>query len=122
MDGGRMNILPHIDRLVIPIEKFREYALNPEREPNKAAAFKDVLGYDLSNAEGLIDNIRKNVRNFNAAEKADNGYGKRYDVLMTLTGANGRTANVKTAWIIDKSSGDIRLTSAYVTKKKIKES
>ncbi|WP_407695399.1 DUF6883 domain-containing protein [Selenomonas massiliensis] len=47
-------------------------------------------------------------------EKPDNGYGKRFQILMTLTGKNGKTAKVMTAWIEDKDTGIIRLTSIYV--------
>ena len=119
--GGRMNVLPNASKAVIPIEKFDNYALNVVKEPDKAAAFKAALGYDLSNSADLIRNIRENVGNFNAIEKPDNGYGKRFEVLMTLLGANGKTANVKTAWIIDNKNGETRLTSAYVTKKRLKE-
>lgn len=40
---------------------------------------------------------------------------------MSLLGENGKTANVKTAWIIDKITKETRLTSAYVTSKKWRE-
>lgn len=113
--------LPNCDEASIDSRKFTDYALNPQRDKDKAQAFKKALGYDINNAGKLIDNILKNLPNFNAREKANNGYGKRYEVLMTLTGENKKTANVKTAWIIDKVTGETRLTSAYVTKKKFKE-
>ncbi len=67
-----------------------------------------------------IDNILDNLANFNAIIKPDNGYGMRYEVHMALTGANGKTANVITAWMVDDNTGVTRLTSAYVTKKRIK--
>ncbi len=113
--------LPNIDKAVIPTEKFTKYALNPEKDVNKARAFKEALGYDLNNANELIKNITDNLSQFNAIEKPDNGYGKRYEVIMTLTGANKKKANVKTSWIVEADTGKIRLTSAYVTKKKFKE-
>ena len=118
--GGTMNVLPNSSSAYIPVEKFDNYALNPAREPNKALAFKDALGYDLTNTAELVKNIKTNVGNFNAVEKPDNGYGKRFEVLMTLTGANGKKANVKTAWILDAKTGETRLVSAYVTKKQFK--
>jgi hypothetical protein len=116
-----MNVLPYADKAIIPEQKIKNYSLDFDREPNKAAAFKNALGYDLSNADDLIDNIRRNVKNFRAVQKPDNDYGKRYEVLMTLTGANGKTANVKTAWIIDNGTEKPRLISAYITKKRVKE-
>ena len=43
----------------------------------------------------------------------------RYEYVMKLKGANGKEANVMTAWIDD--NGEKRLTSVYVTKKKVTE-
>jgi len=113
-----MKILPNSDNLLIPLEKFTQYALNPTKESNKSKAFERALGYDLNNVEELIDNIRKNANKFNAIEKSDMGYGKRYEVLITLIGANGKKANVKTAWVVDIVSTKTRLISAYVTRKR----
>lgn len=112
--------LPNIDKAFIQPEKFTQYALNPEKDANKAKAFKEALGYSLDNVDELIENIVTNLPKFNAVEKPDNGYGKRYEVLMTLIGANNKQANVKTSWIVDVDTGQTRLTSAYVTKKKLK--
>lgn len=120
-ENGIINILPGIDDAEISLAKFTEYALNPIKNADKAKAFEEALGYTLDNVDELIANIRENIKNFNAVEKPDNGYGIRYEILMTLVGANGKKANVKTAWIIDKNTGRTRLTSAYITKKKIKE-
>lgn len=119
--SAKINVLPNVSNAEIPTSKLTEYALNPLKDANKSNAFKQALGYDTSNADKLITNIKSNVNRFNALEKPDNGYGKRYEVLMTLKGENGKTANVKTAWIVDKDTGKTRLTSAYVTKKKFKE-
>ena len=119
--SGIINVLPNADGAIIELQKFTEYALNPMKEKNKAEAFSKALGYTTQNADMLIENIRQNIINFNAIEKPDNGYGKRYEILMTLTGVNQKRANVKTAWIVDKKTGETRLTSAYVTKKQFKE-
>lgn len=37
---------------------------------------------------------------------------------MGLTGANGKKANVMTGWIVDSVTGETRLTSVYVKKKR----
>ncbi|MBQ5850486.1 MAG: hypothetical protein IIW54_06700 [Lachnospiraceae bacterium] len=115
---GNMNILPNADKVYIPIEKFTQYALNPNKDFNKATAFQKALGYNIDNADKLIHNIYVNVKYFEAKKKTDNGYGERYSVLMSLIGENGKTANVQTAWIIDKETKKPRLLSAYVTNKK----
>lgn len=44
----------------IPEEKFIKYALDFEKLPNKARAFKEALGYTKENYKELIDNIDKN--------------------------------------------------------------
>lgn len=113
--------LPNADSAVISSRKFTDYVLNPERDKHKAKAFKEALGYDLSNADLLIENIRQNIHKYSAMKKSDDGYGMRYEVTMTLTGTNHRNANVKTAWIVDKKINETRLVSAYVTKKKPRE-
>lgn len=109
--------LPNYQNAIIPEEKFTQYALNPEKDKNKAEAFERALGYNLKNYKKLIYNIENNINKFDAIEKPNIGYGERYEVLMTLVGENKKTANVKTAWIIDKDTGETRLTSAYVTSK-----
>lgn len=103
----------------IPKEKFINYALDPIRQPDKAKAFKDALGYTLENYQELIDNINLHLNKKELVEKGDSGYGMRYEYIMRLQGPNGKEANVLTAWIQDED--DIRLTSVYVTKKKVTE-
>lgn len=116
-------VLPNYEEAIIPEEKFTRYALdmNNPKGRDKAIAFEKALGYNLTNYEKLIENIRNNINQFNAIEKPDKGYGKVYEIIMTLTGENGRVANVKTGWLIDKYTKQTRLTSAYVTSKKWKE-
>lgn len=116
-----MNLLPGIDKAVIPIRKLTHYSLDFEKDPNKAAAFKVALGYTTDNAESLVRNIKSNISRFNAVHKGHNGYGDIYEVIMRLTGENGKTANVLTGWIIQDGTDYPRLTNVYVTKKKIKE-
>ena len=110
----------HIDKTGeahIPTAKLTQYALNPDKSPDKARAFEMALGYNLSNAEKLIENIERNINKFPIVEKPDTGYGKRFQIVMELAGENGKTAKVLTAWIIDKETDEVRLTTIYVDKK-----
>jgi len=118
MSGGDMllNVLPNTDKAIIPVEKFTEYALDPVKGKGKAFAFERALGYNIFNADALIANIRRNLKNFEAKPKGDNGYGLKYEILMLLIGENKKSANVLTSWIVEHSGGKTRLTSAYVTK------
>lgn len=100
-------------------EKFLNYSLNPLKAPDKAKAFKEALGYDLSNYEDLIENLKAHTDESKFVPKGDDGYGMKYEYIVKITGANGKQANVLTAWIED--SAEKRLTSVYVTEKKVTE-
>ena len=110
--------LPNQDKMRIPPEKFTRYVLDYDKAKDKAIAFQTALGYNKANASSLISNIASNVNNFEAVPKGDDGYGMRYEVIMKLTGANGKVANVLTAWLDDRHKGEVRLISAYIDKPK----
>ena len=113
-----LDVLPKFDEAVIPVEKFLNYALDPITSRGKSVAFRDALGYTKANVELLIVSIKNNLKCFPAISKGDNGYGETYTVLMELEGINGKTANVTTAWLDDLKTGKMRLTSAYIKKRK----
>ena len=90
--------------------------MNPDKDPDKARAFERALGYTVDNADELISQIYDKISEYDAKEKPDKGWGKRYEVIMDIEGPNGKTAKVLTAWIDDKNTGEMRLTSAHVDK------
>ena len=106
--------LPKYKDAVIPKSKFTQYALNPYKDPNKARAFEKALGYTMDNADELIKQINEKLSEYKAVEKGDRGWGMTYEVVMDITGPNGKTAKVLTAWIDDKNNGEMRLTTVHV--------
>lgn len=116
---GKSDIIKEKGNLSIPVSKFTGYALNPDRDIDKATAFKKALGYDMTNADDLIQNILDHVDESQFVPKTDNGYGMLYEYIMQLIGPNGKKANVLTAWIEDGKKK--RMTSVYVTEKKVTE-
>lgn len=106
--------LPRYKEAVIPKAKFTQYALNPDKDPDKARAFKSALGYDLENANDLIEQINAKLPEYEAVPKGDRGWGMTYEVVMDITGPNGKTAKVLTSWIDDKNNGEMRLTTVHV--------
>jgi len=112
-DGG-MNVLPRADEAVIPIEKFTKYALDPDGDRNKAIAFERALGYNINNADKLMEQIRDNITNFPASIKGNKGFGNMYEVVMDIKGENGKVAKVLTGWIDDISNGEMRLTTVHI--------
>lgn len=112
--SGKMNVLPKIENVVIPVEKFTEYILNPEKDPDKSITFKKALGYTLANYHNLIENIKANMYKFPAKAKGNKGHGELYEVIMEIKGENGKTARVLTAWMDDRSKNELRLITAHV--------
>lgn len=114
-EGGIMTLdIRGYGKAVFPEAKLTQYALNPQKDKNKAEAFRVALGYELQDADELARNVASHINDFTTIEKPDNGYGTRFQILMRLTGKNGKTANVMTAWINDKAMGVARLISIYV--------
>lgn len=100
-------------------EKLTEYALNFEHPTGKekAKAFKEALGYTKESYTDLKTKILDSFDEKELVYKREDKYGKRYEQIMQITGPNGKTANVLTAWIKDNDNAEPRLTSIYVDKR-----
>lgn len=108
--------LTEYENTVIPPEKLTKYALNKEHTRggrDKAFAFELALGYTVVNYQNLIEKIHKNLPHYPAVFKGSNQYGDKYEVVMDITGPNGKTAKVLTARIKYKN-GEVKLVSVYV--------
>ncbi len=115
-ENGKTGIikLPRYEEAVVPREKFTQYALNPDKDPDKAKVFKRALGFTADDADELIRKINRNLANYPAIPKGNRGWGETYEVVMDIEGKNGKTAKVLTAWIDDQENGEMRLTTAHV--------
>lgn len=107
--------LPNPHKAIVNIEKFTEYALNPEHDEgkHKARVFKSALGLTLDDAPFLQDVVQKMVLTHDAQYESDNAYGERYVIDFELTTDVG-TATIRTAWIVRYGEDFPRLTSCYV--------
>ena len=114
------NALPNYERAVIPSDKLTKYALNPTHSTqvwgkssgkDKARVFKSALGFDLTNWEVLREQILKELPYHEAVLGHEDEYGQRYNVTLPITGPNGNTADVLTAWIILKGTNIPTLTT-----------
>lgn len=108
-----------VGNLMIPTKKLTNYALDPDKASDKAKAFETALGYTKENAYVLIENLARHIDSKSFVEKGNKGYGEMYECITRLTGANGKQANVLTAWIEEEDK--MRMTSIYVTKKKARQ-
>lgn len=107
--------LPNYKNAIIPDEKINGYALNKNHPSgkNKAIAFEQYLGYNNSNSNLLIEEIRKLTSENPAILKLSDEYGDRYEIKALMNGMSGKNAKVKIAYIVQKD-GTVRLTSVYV--------
>ena len=114
------DILPRSEHAIVSTEKIKGYVLNTKHPigGHKAVVFRDVLGYTEENSDALIAEIKHELPNWKAKARDATRYGQPYEVRMLLKGPTGRTAVVKTGWIIDDGSEDPRLVSAYIYKEK----
>ena len=95
-----MTPLPYCEHAVIEDSKFVDYALNPhsERGQHKARLFAQVLGFNLSNWLLLKRAILEALPARPARLTSETVFGKKYEVVIPITGPNGRMADVLTIW------------------------
>jgi hypothetical protein len=117
---ARPDALANYQEAVINPDKLKNYALNPTSDSgkHKARVFKSVLGFDQSNWELLSQSILAELPYHEATLKEEDQHGKRYTVVLPITGPSGNTADVLTGWIIDPGCDYPRLTTARVLTKK----
>jgi hypothetical protein len=107
--------LPNVERAVVEMEKLLTYSLNPEHEvgKHKAIVFKSALGITLDAAGWLRETILRQVVDSEAVRGNESPFGEKYVVDMEVT-HGGRTATVRTTWIVENNTDFPRLTSCYV--------
>ena len=110
------NPLPNVSNATIDPKKLTDYALNPNHPVggDKAKVFESALGYNKSNADDLLKQVKEKLPQSEAVDKGVDQWGQKYQVDMSITGPNGNTVNVRTGWIKDNGSDTPRLTSIYV--------
>lgn len=108
-------LLPFAERAYADKSKFLGYCLNPDHPygKHKARVFKAALNLDADNWEVLKDAVLTAVLLNPATEAGQNSYGKLYVVDFGMTNA-GKTAPVRTSWIIHDGENFPRLTSCYI--------
>lgn len=96
--------LPNVERARFDSGKLVNYSLDPDnpRGKHKARVWKTALGIDKSHAAMVERQIMAQIANLPAVRKSGaDQYGERFNVIVPVTGPNGRTVDVLTAWIYD---------------------
>ena len=93
--------LPNADGAVIDPTKIRDYLLAAAHPVGRfKARFFVSLGYAADQWERLQDDILAIARSGTVFGETVNTYGRKFEVDGILTGPSGRSAAVRTVWII----------------------
>lgn len=97
--------LPGADRPQGVAGKLTAYSLNPdhERGGHKARVFASALGITQDHAELLQKQLEALLPHLKPKPHTTDVWGQRFNVIVPVTGPNGRTVDVTTAWIYDRS-------------------
>ena len=101
--------LPNYQNAIIAREKLERYCLDPQHVSrpygkssgkDKARVFRAALGFAQADWELLKKTIVEALPYHEATLRNEDEYGKRYNVELPITGPNGNTVTVLTAWIV----------------------
>ncbi|GAC1446764.1 MAG: hypothetical protein NVSMB56_08540 [Pyrinomonadaceae bacterium] len=108
--------LPNAENAVVPIEKLRDYCLNPyhdEGGSDKARVFRATLGFTQTDAEMLRQMILEAARRYDATSGKMFSHGQMYTLAFEAQGLNGMVT-IRTAWIVERDTDFPRLVTSYV--------
>ena len=103
--------VPGADRVRIDERKIRGYLLSPTHPVGrfKARVFA-ALGFDETNAEAFVAEVRRIAATGEVSEVEDTEFGPKYTVPGDLNGPAG-TARVITVWIHQAGQAEVRLVT-----------
>jgi uncharacterized protein DUF6883 len=108
--------LPNYQRAVIPRAKIEGYVLDLGHPVgrNKAIVFRSALGFEQVHWEMMRASIIAELPYCEAVVGKADKFGTRYNVTMPITGQNGQTVDVLTAWIIETGNDYPTFVTALV--------
>lgn len=108
------NLIPNAENAVVDIRKLRDYCLNPEHSQgkHKARLFSSILDMTPDDAERLREILLEIVKTQEAQLGRNDEFGQRYTLDFTLEW-EGKSANVRSGWIIECNSNIPKLTTCY---------
>ena len=105
--------LPNADRAIIDAAKIRDYLLSEIHPVGRfKAAFFIALGYSAGRWELLRDDLIAVARGNTAAPGKPSPFGRTFEVDGILTGPSGRSADVRSVWIVRATEDSPRFVTA----------
>jgi filamentous hemagglutinin len=106
--------LPNADQAVVEREKVVSYLLNSAHPDNGGkAAFFELLGFTRVDWRTLAEALRRVGIDHEVSLSSTTAHGTKYVVDGEIAGPKGRTASVRTVWIVEGAVHRPRLVTAY---------
>jgi hypothetical protein len=106
--------LPNADLAIIDSAKMQGYLLSSLHPVGRfKAAFFASLGYGADRWERLRDDIAAIAHNGDTLAGSPSPFGQKYEVDGILVGPNGRSAQVRTVWIVLANEQAPRFITAF---------
>ena len=106
--------LPNADRAIVDPAKVRDYLLSSVHPVGRfKATFFVSLGYTQDRWETLRDDLLVLARRGDAVPGRLSFFGRMFEVDGMLTGPSGRTAEIRTVWIVASDEASPRFVTAY---------
>ncbi len=109
--------LPNVDSAIIEEEKIVGYLLNPSHPDGASKArFYESLRFSRADWELLAAAIRDVASNNPIANTIKTIHGCKYIIEGKITSPRGKTAMIRSVWIIDEGFDSPRLVTAFPCK------
>ncbi len=106
--------LPNADRAIVDPAKVRDYLLSSAHPVGRfKATFFVSLGYTQDQWETLRDGLLALAGSGDAVPGRLRVFGRMFEVDGMLTGPSGRTAEIRTVWIVASDDAPPRFVTAY---------
>lgn len=106
--------VPHAENAIVDIRKLRDYCLNSEHDDgkHKARLFLSILEMTAEDAEALRQILLEVIKTQDAQLSRKDEFGQRY-TLDFLLEWKGKSAIVRSGWILEDRSEIPRLTTCF---------
>lgn len=108
------------DSLIDP-RKITHYLLVPQVESDKSAWLARA-GYTALNPQRLIDDIRHQLLRLEAKPSRSTPFGEAFEIQGVLSGPSGVPVAVRTIWLKESLSGQVRFVTMIPAPRKNDES
>ena len=106
--------LPDADRVLVEHAKVTDYLLSFDHPVgHHKARFFVALGFEVARPHELTDALRDVGRNGTVTSRVETQFGEKYIVDGTMTSPIGRTARVRTVWMVLADQGAPRFVTVF---------